>query len=163
MLPSPLRCCGHSVVKLFLKMAFASLKDMGCVDCSSLLPHFGQPVHILLGSHTTVGRDVDSWSTSSLAPTPQWEEMWTAGPLPHWLPHHSGKRCGQLVHFLIGSHTTVGRDLLEGHSVVQGQLLSNVAKDLLLSWELETVQGGLTVCREYCDRKPHLYGMNEAL
>ena len=49
------RCCCHSVLELLQSMAFASLQDMGCADCSSLL---------------TI---CDSRSASSLPPTPQWE------------------------------------------------------------------------------------------
>ena len=56
--PMSRRCC-HSVLKLFLRMAFASLQDMGCADCFNLLPIF------------------DSRSASSLPPTPQWEGI-------HW-------------------------------------------------------------------------------
>ena len=47
------------VLKLFVRMVFASLLDMGYVDCSNLLPIF------------------DSRSASSLPPTPQWEGI-------HW-------------------------------------------------------------------------------
>ena len=61
--------------------------------------------------------------------------VWIASLFPHCLQHHSGK------------------DPLDGHQcpvVQKGQLLSDVAIDLLLSWWLETRQDGPAVSQEHC-------------
>ena len=55
------RRCRHSALKLFLRMVFASLSDMGCADCLNLFPAMtdpsckGNPNHTL--SDERVNRD----------------------------------------------------------------------------------------------------------
>ena len=96
------RCCCPSVLKLFLRMVFASLCRL-----------------LQLASHS-------------------------------WQP----------VCFLIASNTTVGRDPLEGHRcfvLKQGQLLSDVAEDLVPSWWFKTLQGGPTVSQKHCVGRKSLF------
>ena len=59
------RHCCYSVLKLFLRIAFISMSDIGCVGCSTCFPLWmaSQLPHCL---HTTVERDPLHWRVTDM-------------------------------------------------------------------------------------------------